>query len=325
MLNQIQKMNRWRAVVASNIDWAAYDRSLKQRGNITLWMSDEAIESWYAEPTGKKGAQPTYSDLAIETSLTLRLVFKQGLRQTEGFIESVFDLMNVDLQVPDHSTLSRRGMVLDIPSSISSSSDEGLAIVVDSTGLKIFGAGEWSETKHGLSRRRQWRKLHLSINAQTLEVVESSLTDNKVGDSTEAVNHIKNIETPINEFMGDGAYDCHKIYNEVEARDDGGNGSVTIPPRKNSVVSEHFPENATQRDKHIEFIDTHGRPVWEMEKQYSRRLLVENAMGRFKGIIGATLRTRDIESQKIEVLLACKILNKMIGLGTPLRPAIVQV
>ena len=290
----------------------------------TLWMSDEAIAQWYSKPTGKKGAQFTYSDLAIETSLTLRLVFKQGLRQTEGFVESLFELMNLDLKAPDHSTLSRRGMVLDIPSSTSSPSDKGIVVVVDSTGLKIFGAGEWSETKHGLSRRRQWRKLHLSINAKTLEIVESSLTDNQVGDSTEAVNHLNRIEAPINEFMGDGAYDCHQIYDAVEARDDGGNKSVTIPPRKNAVVSEHFPESATQRDGHVDFIDTHGRSAWEIESEYSRRLLVENAMGRVKGIIGSTLRGRNIKSQMIETALGCNILNKMVRLGTPLRPAIAQ-
>ena len=310
--------------MAFKTDWAAYDQALKKRGSITLWMSDEAIAQWNSKPTGKRGAQLTYSDLAIETSLTLRLVFKQGLRQTEGFVESLFELMNLDLKAPDHSTLSRRGMVLDIPSSTASFSDEGLVVVVDSTGLKIFGAGEWSETKHGLSRRRQWRKLHLSINAKTLEIVESSLTDNQVGDSTEALHHINTIEAPINEFMADGAYDCHQIYDAVEARDDGGNNAITIPPRKNAVVSEHFPENATRRDVHVDFIDTHGRSAWEMENEYSRRLLVENAMGRFKGIIGSTLRARDIKSQKVEALLSCNILNKMARLGTPLRPSMAQ-
>ena len=287
-------------------------------------MSDEAIAQWYSKPTGKRGAQFTYSDLAIETSLTLRLVFKQGLRQTEGLVEPLFELMNLDLKAPDHSTLSRRGMVLNIPSSLSAFCDEGIVVVVGSTGLKIFGAGEWSETKHGLSRRRQWRKLHLSTNAQTLEIVESSLTDNQVGDSTQAVNHINTIEAPINELMGDGAYDCHKIYDAVEAHEDGGNNSATIASRKKAVVSEHFPESATQRDAHVDFIDTHGRSAWEIENQYSRRLLVENAMGRYKGIIGSTLRARDIKSQIIEAALSCNILNKMVRLGTPLRPAMAQ-
>lgn len=303
--------------VKKKVDWAAYDLALQNRGSINVWLSDAAIEQWNALPTGQRGAQPKYSDLAIETSLSIRLVFKQPLRQAEGMLRSLFEIMSVNLEVPDHSTLSRRCKTLTVSSSAIPSTNEHLDIVIDSTGLKIYGAGEWSETKHGLKKRRQWRKLHLSIEASTLEIVEASLTDNDVGDSTEALNHINNIDAPIDSFMGDGAYDSDAIYKSVEEHDDKVDPSVIIPPRKNAVLSGVADQDPTQRDRHIDFIHRHGRSAWEIENNYSKRLLVENAMGRFKGIIGSVLRARLLASQITEALLGCRILNKMTALGVP--------
>jgi hypothetical protein len=311
-------------MTSKKVDWAAYDKSLKQRGSITFWMSDEAITNWYAEPTGKRGAQPKYSDLAIKAALSLRLVFDQPLRQTEGLVESILEMMNLDLSVPDHSTLSRRGEVLEVSSKVARNPNDELVVIIDSTGLKIFGAGEWNETKHGLSKRREWRKLHLSIDESTLEIIVSSLTDNRVGDPTEAPNHLDKIDDPVDEFIADGAYDSENIYSAVEGRTDDGDQTVTIPPRAGAVVSKAFPEDPSQRDDHVNFINAHGKKAWEVSTGYYRRLLVENAMGRHKGIIGATLRSRSFGGQKNEAALACKILNKMIRLGTPLRPSIIS-
>ena len=303
------------------IDWAAYDQSLQQRGSITFWFSDEAIKAWKAEPSGKPGAQPKFSDLAIETSLSLRLIFKQALRQTEGLIGSIFCLMKLDLDVPDHSTLSRRGKVIDLSSVASGDPSESLVIIVDSTGLKIYGAGEWSETKHGLRKRREWRKLHLTINESTLEITASSLTDNHVGDPTEVPNLLDQIKNPIDEFIGDGAYDTKKVYHTVESRTEKGHHNVTVPPPKNAVPSPKFKQNPTQRDEHVNFINMNSRSSWKSKFQYYRRLLIENTMGRFKGIIGAKLRSRDFAAQEVEIKIGCKILNTMVKLGTPLHPA----
>jgi len=178
------------------IDWKAYDRSLKQRGSITFWFSEEAIRAWSPDPTGKRGGQSKFSDLAIETSLSLRLIFKQGLRQTEGLIGSIVDMMKLDIDVPDHSTLSRRGKVIHLSVvQAHCDSSESVVVIVDSTGLKIYGAGEWNANKHGLSKRREWRKLHLTINESTLEIIASSLTDNSVGDPTEVPNLLDQIKT----------------------------------------------------------------------------------------------------------------------------------
>ena len=302
------------------VDWAAYDKSLKQRGDITFWISDEAIKAWNAEPSRKPGGQSKFSDLAIETALTLRLVFKQGLRQTEGFIGSVFNMMKLDLDVPDHSTLSRRGKIIDLPSVVGKNSNQGLVIIIDSTGLKIYGAGEWNESKHGLKKRKEWRKLHLGIDESTLEIIVSSLTNNRVGDPTEAVNLLEQVQNPIDEFLGDGAYDSKKVVQVIENRNENGCHHITVPPKKDAILSSTFLESPTQRDKHVGFIKKHGRRSWESKVKYYRRLLVENTMGRFKGIIGTKLRSRDFDAQGIEMKLGCKILNMMVKLGTPLHP-----
>ena len=299
------------------INWNAYETSLKRRGSITFWVSEDVQENWYTEATGKPGGQQRYSDLAIETALTLRLVFGQALRQTEGFLKSIFGMMNVNLDSPDHTTLSRRSNGLELPNNCSSDSKESLTVIIDSTGLKIYGTGEWNEAKHGPSKRKQWRKLHLTVNESNLEIVEASLTTNKVGDPTEAKKHIDDLENPIDEFIADGAYDDSKIAKKLEAKSDGATTTITVPPPSNARLSKNAETNPTQRDEHIKFTREKGREAWECKNRYSRRLLVENTMGRFKQIIGSKLRARVFENQISEALAACKILNKMVQLGTP--------
>ena len=303
--------------MSDKVDWAKYDESLKLRGSITFWLSDDIMEAWYAQPSGKRGAQQRYSDIAIETALTLRSVFGQVPRQTEVFGKFLLDLMSVDLDAPDHITLSRRSSGLNVILPKKFQRDESITIAVDSTGLKIYGAGEWCETKHGLSRRKQWRKLHITLNTSTLEVVEASLTDNRVGDPSEAKNHLKSMEYKVDEILGDGAYDCQTINNMIGSL----GGVVAVPPPKNAVVSKHFSEYPTQRDLHVKRIKQCGRSVWEIENKFSRRLLVENFMGRFKGIIGSKLRSRIFETQRVEAVIGCSILNRMTEIGTPKKLA----
>src|SRR3954468_19524071 len=146
-------------------DWAAYDAALRQRGSLTVWFTDEAVAAWRAEPRTPRGGQPWYSSLAIATALTLRAVFRLGLRQTEGLIGSVLQLLGLDLPVPDHSTLSRRAETLGVPRPKAGSAP--VHLLVDSTGLKLCGPGEWLIEKHGTKRRRAWRVLHLATDADT--------------------------------------------------------------------------------------------------------------------------------------------------------------
>ena len=144
-------------------NWSEYDAALRQRGSLTVWFSEEAIAAWRAEPRTTRGGQPLYSAIAIATALTLRAVFRLALRQTEGLIGSVIHLLGLDLAIPDHSTLSRRAETLAVARPPSSAGP--VHLLVDSTGLKLRGAGEWLVEKHGTSRRRSWRKLHIGVDA----------------------------------------------------------------------------------------------------------------------------------------------------------------
>src|SRR5689334_22386080 len=156
-------------------NWAAYDAGLRARGSLTIWFTTEAIEAWRAEPRPGRGGQPSYSDLAITTALTLRAVFRLALRQTEGLIGSLLQLLGLDLPVPDHSTLSRRAETLEVPRPKAGSAP--MHLLVDSTGLRLCGPGEWLVEKHGTKRRRAWRVLHLATDADTGRIIASVLTD----------------------------------------------------------------------------------------------------------------------------------------------------
>src|SRR5215213_5520008 len=175
-------------------NWPAYDASLRQRGSLTVWFTDEAIQAWAAEPRTTRGGQPWYSPLAILTALTLRAVFRLGLRQTEGLIGSLMRLLGLDLPVPDHTTLSRRAVTLEVPrpkprgdgAGGGAGRDTGpMHLLVDSTGLKLYGAGEWLVEKHGTKRRRSWRKLHLGVDAETGRIVAATLTDRDEDDASQ--------------------------------------------------------------------------------------------------------------------------------------------
>ena len=156
-------------------NWAEYDAALRRRGSLTVWFSEEAIAAWRAEPRTTRGGQPHYSALAIRTALTLRAVFRLALRQTEGLIGSILQLLGLDLAVPDHSTLSRRAETLEVPKPCPSSRGP-VHLLVDSTGLRLCGPGEWLIEKHGTRRRRSWRKLHIGVDAETGQILASELT-----------------------------------------------------------------------------------------------------------------------------------------------------
>ena len=164
-------------------NWGEYDQALQNRGSLTLWATPEAITAWQAPPTGQRGRSPFYSDLAIETGHLLRLAFGRPWRQTEGLLRSVMTLLGVSLAVPDHTTFSRRSVGLSFATKLKQS-DGPVHVVIDSTGLKVYGAGEWQREKHGERRRRTWCKLHLAVNPDTNEILASELTSNEIGDSS---------------------------------------------------------------------------------------------------------------------------------------------
>src|SRR5918997_2704680 len=236
-------------------NWADYDASLRQRGSLTVWFTDEAITAWTAQPRTTRGGQPWYSELAILTALTLRAVFRLALRQTESLIGSIMGLLRLDLSVPDHTTLSRRAGTLELPRPRSSSAGAGcdaepMHLLVDSTGLKLCGSGEWLIEKHGTRTRRSWRKLHLGMDADTGRIVTAVLTDKDADDGAQVGSLLDQADGPIASLTGDGAYDQESVYSGVAARHP--EASVIVPPRSTAVPSDTAETAPTQRDRHLQ-------------------------------------------------------------------------
>ena len=192
-------------------NWSEYNRSLEKRGSLTVWISDEAVQNWLVrEKTGVRGASRRYSNLAIETIATLKAVFHQAGRQTTGLVKSLFELMKIDLPVPDHSTLSRRLDSLEVELKVLPKS-AARHLVIDSTGVKVYGEGEWKVRMHGISKRRTWRKLHLCVDEKTNEIIAAAATENSVSDCQAFPDLIAAIEGEIEQISGDGSYDRRGI------------------------------------------------------------------------------------------------------------------
>jgi hypothetical protein len=292
-------------------NWPDYDAALVRQGSLAVWFADEAIAAWRAPATGRRGGQPIYSALAIETALTIRLVFHQPLRQTEGLLRSIASILGTDIAIPDHTTLSRRGIGLTVlPQNVDGT--EALHLVVDSTGLKIYGEGEWLDAKHGTRSRRRWRKLHIGINSETHKVIIPELTPDDVGDVSVVPNLLGRIDGKVASLTADGAYDSEAIYNAVTDSHPG--ATVIIPPRATAVVNDAA---MSQRDQHITMIAQHGRIGWQCRSGYNRRSLVETAVYRYKTIIGRRLYARSLPNQHVEAKIGCNVLNGMTSLGMP--------
>jgi hypothetical protein len=213
------------------INWAAYNEALRQRGSLTVWFTEDAIAAWKAMPRTTPGGQPHYSDLAITTALTLRAVFHLALRQTEGLIGSILQLLGLDLPVPDYSTLSRRAQSLELPAQPRAPGG-AIHLLVD---MKLGGPGEWLIEKHGTSKRRSWRKLHIGFDAVTGQIVASILTDRDGDDASQVEPLLDQIADPIELFLGDGGYDRTNVYTALNERHP--TATVVVPPRADAVLS----------------------------------------------------------------------------------------
>jgi hypothetical protein len=296
-------------------NWREYDASLRQRGSLTVWFTDEAVQAWQAEPRTTRGGQPDYSPLAILTALTLRAVFRLPFRQTEGLIGSVIGLLGLDLAVPDHTTLCRRAETLEVPRPRPRSDGEPVHLLVDSTGLKLCGAGEWLLEKHGTKTRRSWRKLHIGMDAETGQIVAAALTTNDVDDGAQVGPLLDQVTTSVASFTADGAYDQEGVAAAVAARHP--EALVIVPPRSTAVPSETAESAPTQRDRHLQCIAEHGRAAWQKASGYTTRARVEATIGRFKQVIGDGLRCRTDQRRATEVDVAVHALNRMLELGRP--------
>src|SRR3954447_3332181 len=228
-------------------NWREYDQALQQHGSLTLSVTPEAIASWHATATGRRGRSPLYSDLAIETGPLLRLAFGRPWRQTEGLLRSIVTLLGVSLAVPDHTTFSRRSTGLSLPTPRTPGS-EPVHVVIDSTGLKVYGAGEWQREKHGERGRRTWRQLHLAVNPDSHEILASELTTNEVGDSPMVGPLLNQIPGSLASVLADGAYDGEPAYRAIAQRQPEPPPAVIIPPRATAVLRPTTDTEPSRRD-----------------------------------------------------------------------------
>jgi hypothetical protein len=298
-------------------NWAEYDASLRRRGSLTVWFTDEAIRAWRAEPRTTRGGQRWYSPLAILTALTLRAVFRLAFRQAEGLISSVIGLLGLDLPIPDHTTLCRRAATLEVPRRQSGSGRDGepVHLLVDSTGLKLCGAGEWLHERHGTRTRRSWRKLHIGLDADTGRIMAATLTNPDVDDAAQVEPLLDQVPESVASFTGDGAYDQESVSADIAERHPA--AAIIVPPRSTAVPSKTAETTPTQRDRHLQFIAKHGRMAWQKASGYTTRARAETAIGRFKQVIGDELRSRTDQRRTIEVEVAIHALNRMLDLGRP--------
>lgn len=298
-------------------NWAEYNEGLRRRGDLMVWISEDALALWSAPRRTTRGGQRRYSDLAIELCLMLAAVFKQPLRQTQGLMCSLARLLMVEIAVPDFSTLSRRSIGLILQTRPSADNQAAIRLIVDSTGLKIFGEGEWLEKKHKTkTKRKSWRKLHLGLDLISGEIVCSDLTPDDVGDPTALPDLLDQIDRPVNLFLADGAYDGSATRDLLVKRF-GATLEVAIPPPRNATFSSNMARDPSLRDHHIAHIKTNGRIAWQKTSGYNQRSRGETLMGRWKAVIGPKLKARSFANQKTEACIGVRVLNQMTGLGRP--------
>ncbi len=296
-------------------NWRDYNAALVNRGSITFWFSEDIIQGWHAiEKTGKRGRPKVYTDMAIQGALTVKAVFCLPLRGTEGFIRSLIGLLKLPITAPDYTTLCLRQQELEVclPTK---DKQRKLDIVIDSTGLKVYGEGEWKVRQHGYTKRRTWRKVHLAVDPDKGEIEAVVVTTNDFKDSEVLPDLLEHIDGKLGAVSGDGGYDSIDSYERIGKL----GANPLIPPRKDAVISKHgnFHSPPLLRDEVIRAIRRTGRKAWKRSTNYHQRSLAETAMYRLKTAFGDKLSARNFVSQAQEVFIRCVALNKMNKLGMP--------
>ena len=296
-------------------NWREYDTSLRQRGSLAFWISQELIDNWMTkEKTGRRGASRTYTDAAIETLAVVQYLFGQASRQAEGMLASLFEMMQVSLPVPDHTTLSRRlaKLAVRLPIKLKAKARH---VVCDSTGVKVYGEGEWKVRQHGYSKRRTWRKLHLLVDEESREIVSVGASTNSVSDGEMLPELLAAIGGEIAQVSADGIYDQRKVYDALNAR----GARAAIPPRRGARIWQHGNSRTERlvRDENLRSIRKNGRKKWKQAVGYHRRSLAETTVFRYKTIFGDKSQSRNIENQFTEMFIKCAALNRMTHLGMP--------
>lgn len=294
-------------------NWSQYNDALVRRGSLSLWVDQDTFQAWRYQGPNQHGAQFEYSDTAIQCLLTLRAVYHLTLRATEGFARSLFDLMHLDLPVSDYTTLCRRAAT--VPITLPKKATGPLHLVLDSTGLKVYGEGEWKVRQHGYSKRRTWLKLHLAVDPQSHEIQAAIVSEPGVTDAEATPSLLEQVENPVEVMTADGMYDRQAVYTAAEHR----GARAVIPPRRDAKIIRHGNSSGPRldRDENLRRIRQIGRKAWKEESGYHERSLGETAMFRLKTIFGGEVAGRRPPQQATEVGIRCRAMNIMTHQGMP--------
>jgi hypothetical protein len=292
-------------------NWKSYNAALKARGSLAMWL-DPSMQ-WLGKPSGRRGRSPTFSDAAIQFCLSIKCLFGQPLRQALGMVQSLLKLAGLDWPVPDFSTVCRRQKTLQVELSYRPSTTP-LHLLVDSTGVKFLGEGEWKRKKHGAEYRREWRKIHLGIDAQTQEIRAIEVTSNAIGDVPMLPELLAQVpvEEPIASVSADGAYDTRTCLDAIASR----GAQAVIPPRKNATYWKKSSPGSVHRNEAIRACKRLGRSIWKKWSGYHRRSLVETKMHCFKRL-GERVTARTFDRQVVELHVRVALLNRFSQIGRP--------
>jgi hypothetical protein len=305
-------------------NWSSYNEGLKQRGSLTIWLETGLEASWYYQGVARRGGQFEYSNDCIVFLLTLKVVYKLAFRQLEGFATSLIKLLGLDVLVPSYTQICRRQRSLEVPLSIREGlkKGEGLHVVIDSSGLKVYGEGEWKVRKHGYSKRRAWRKIQLAVDERTGEILAQVLTDNKTDDAAVLPDLMDGVEAEgirVNKTGADGAYDTIACWQTLIDR----GIEPIIPPRENAVywldendVLLDHPRNHALRRIDEDDLEA-NRTQWKQESGYHRRSKSESTFFRWKMVHGEKMYARKIKNQQTEAAVKSAVLNRFIQIAAP--------
>ena len=294
-------------------NWNEYETGLRNRGSLTVWISEEEIGRWQKPQAGRRcrGGQQKYSDHAIETAVTVGMVFHLPLRQTEGFLRSLFDLLGLSIEAPDHTTICRRAAKLGKLCLHPGKEGAAVHILVDSSGLRV-DTGSMRKP----SKDRDWRKLHLALDAQTGDVVACEVTRKQAKDASRVHALLDQVDRPLASFTADAAYDEGRVYEAATDHQTGRSPRILIPPRRNAKLGAKSAAH-NERDRNIRARSRLGKRKWGAVSGYNQRCQIENTFFRYKRIIGPNMRSRRLATQRVEGRLGAKILNRMTALGMP--------
>ena len=290
-------------------NWSSYNESKVKQGNIFIWINEDIEDWWYDQtPQRGRGKSKRYSEQCIECCQTLRFLLHFPLRQTQGYVEGLFDLLSLPLDVPDYTTIGRRtaGLAIDFRTS---EPQEDLHVSVDSSGVQCHRGNNWHPEKHNRTKQQAWMKLHFAVDAKTGEIVANTLSAHDESDSGQVEALLAQCPDLLEGFYADGAYDRNKTYDAIYQHQPDWPVQTIIPPIKTSKIPDKPWDQLSQRERHILDLHEQGRIKWHYKNHYGRRNKSEIIFAIFKAIFGEKLLSRDRSIQKIEADLKCKIMN----------------